>query len=330
MTSAPSDPAPWTPSESEPREASSPSVETPLESPIFTGTFDGSYVTEEAYGARFSLRIRRLLHEERSSFQKIAVYESEEFGNVLTLDDLVMLTERDEFVYHEMLTHVPLLSLSDPKSVLIIGGGDCGCIREVLRHPVERIVQCEIDERVTRVCEEHFPWVREVVADSRVELVFDDGAEFLRRHRGEFDLVIIDSTDPTGPALGLFTPEFYRSAAASLRPGGALVAQTESPHYAPELVGRIYERIGTAFAHTHLYVGSIPTYPSGYWTWAYASNDRQPHDDFDEERAVQIGDECLYYQPELQRGAFALPAFVKRALAGDDPFARFRPEASDA
>ncbi len=290
------------------------------------GGFADGWFHEEADGStRFAIRAKSHLHSENSRFQKIDVYDTDFFGRFLTLDDLVMLTERDEYVYHEMLIHVPLCSIPEPRAVLIVGGGDGGCIREALKHPsVERIVQCEIDERVTRVCEEYFPWVKQAIADPRVELVFDDGVSYVEQHREEFDLVVIDSTDPIGAAVGLFTREFYSKAAQALVAGGVLVAQTESPHWNPDTVGAIYDQLGQAFDHAVPYLGFIPTYPSGMWSWAYASNHREHDTFFDSERAERLGRECKYYNPDLQRGAFALPNFVKRALAGGGAYGSFQ------
>jgi spermidine synthase len=290
-----------------------------------TGRFDGEWFTEEDSGSvRLGLRVSERLHEETTPYQHLAVYQTRFFGKVLTLDNLIMLTERDEFVYHEMLTHVPLCSIQEPKAVLVIGGGDCGIIREALRHPsVERVVQCEIDERVTRVCETYFDWVAPTITDPRVDLQFADGVAYIERHAGEFDLIIIDSTDPIGPAVGLFQREFYGKVAGALKPGGIMVAQTESPHWGAKLVGPIYGEIRQAFTNVHAYVGFIPTYPSGMWCWAYASNDRTPATFFTNARARALSAACRYYNPAIQSAAFALPTFAARAVDGENVFARF-------
>lgn len=292
-----------------------------------SGSFDGTWFTEEDnFSSRLGIRVTERLHLERSKYQEIAVYDTPFFGRMLTLDGLVMFTERDEFVYHEMLTHLPLLSMEAPRSMLVIGGGDCGIVREALRHPsLERVVQCEIDERVTRVAAAHFPWVDEVVRDPRTELVFADGIPFMAANREGFDLVVVDSTDPIGPAQGLFRRDFYREVAQSLRKGGVMAAQTESPHWSPELVGPIYAEIRQAFRHVHAYAGFIPTYPSGCWCWAYASNQRTPETYFDADRAAAITRHTRYYQPGLQQAAFVLPRFVEEAVAGRNPFERFGP-----
>lgn len=280
--------------------------------------------------ARLGFRVREHLHTESSPFQKIDVYQTDFFGRMLTLDDVMMFTERDEFVYHEMLVHVPLCSIPEPRSVLIVGGGDCGCVREALKHStVERIMLCEIDERVTRVCERWFPWVGEVVADPRVELVFGDGIAEIERHERAFDLIIVDSTDPIGPAVGLFQRAFYDKVARALVEGGVMVAQTETPHWEDALVGEIYRQIGATFAQVATYVGFTPTYPSGMWCWAYASGQRRPDTYVDEARARRIASQCLYYNLDIQRAAFALPTFARRALAGEGPFSRWRTPPQD-
>lgn len=297
----------------------------PIEMTGYKGTFDGQWVQEEdASGTRHGIRVRERLHQERSEFQDIAVYDSPFFGRLLTLDGLVMFTERDEFVYHEMLAHVPLCSMPDPKSVLVIGGGDTGIVREVLRHrTVKRVVQCEIDERVTRVCEAYFDWVKPTIEDPRVELVFDDGVAYMEQNTDAFDLIIVDSTDPIGPAVGLFNRDFYGKVAAVLRKGGVMAAQTESPHWAAKLVGPIYKEIGAAFEHVSAYMGFIPTYPSGSWCWAYASNERKRDDFVDAARVDEISRACRYFNADILDGAFRLPTFAARAVAGDNLFARF-------
>lgn len=291
------------------------------------GGLEGDWFYEEdQQRTRLGIRVLEHLHGERSEFQKIDVYRSDFHGRFLTLDDLMMVTERDEFVYHEMLVHVPLCSLPAPRSVLIIGGGDCGCIREALKHDtVERVVQCEIDERVTRVSQEHFDWVEPTIADPRVELVFDDGVAYMQRNERQFDLVIVDSTDPIGPAVGLFLADFYEKAGRSLTEGGVLAAQTETPFWAPRALGAIHAQMRRAFAHVQGYWGSIPTYPSGSWTWAYATHGRKPFDHFAGERAEAIEAATKYWNRDVHRACFALPNFARQAIAGVDPFAGFRP-----
>lgn len=292
----------------------------PSMQPNVGGASEGWYTEEHQGVARFGVAIRAHLHHEKTPWQTIDVYDSEFFGRLLTLDDLVMFTERDEFVYHEMLTHVPLCALESPRRVLVLGGGDAGCAREALRHrSVEQVVQCEIDERVTRVCQQHFDWVGPTLEDPRVDAVFDDGVQYIRDHEGHFDLIVVDSTDPIGPAVGLFQANFFAAAARALAPGGVLVNQCESVHWSSELVARISAQMREAFAHVHHYWGAIPTYPGGSWCWGWASADRRPDDFFDVERAREIEKDCRYWSADLQSAAFALPRFLRQALEGGVP-----------
>jgi spermidine synthase len=288
---------------------------------------EGWYYEEDMAATRLGIRYFEKLHEEQSAFQKICVYDTGFFGKLLTLDDIIMLTERDEFVYHEMLTHLPLCSIPDPKHVLIIGGGDCGCLREVIRHQsIEEAVQCDIDERVTRVSEKWFDWVSPTMADSKAKLIFEDGIAYIKEHKNSFDLIIIDSTDPVGPGVGLFVRDFYRQVAQALKPGGVMVAQTESPMWDSHLVGTIYAEMRATFEHVSPYLGYMPTYPSGMWSWAYASNDRKHDDYFNGDLLAQIEAKCKYYNGDVHKACFMLPNFVRQVVAGDNVFEDFRLE----
>lgn len=291
--------------------------------PPSTGSFDGSwYIEKDCDSTLLGMRVDAVLHEEKSAYQKITVYDTPFFGRVLTLDDIIMLTERDEFVYHEMIVHVPLCQLQRPRSVLVVGGGDCGALREILKHPgIERAVQCEIDERVTRVCADHFDWVEETIADPRVELVFDDGAAYIDANPDAFDLIVIDSTDPVGPASALFLREFYARARRALRNGGILTAQGESPHWDAGMVLTMHEELSAAFKHTAGYLCFMPSYPSGCWHLAWASPDRAPDAWFDEARAAALAPRCEYYNAEIHRASFALPQFARRVIIDrENPF----------
>ena len=286
---------------------------------------DDWYYEEDMASTRMGIKIEKKLHQQQSQYQKIAVYQTAFFGKLLTLDDVVMLTERDEFVYHEMLTHLPLCSIPNPKQVLIIGGGDCGCLREVLKHPdIEKVVQCDIDREVTQVCEKYFGWTQPAAQDPRAQLLFEDGVALIENSpKRQYDLVIIDSTDPVGMGVGLFLRDFYKKVARVLKPGGVMVAQTESPHFDTRMYTAIYRELATVFPKVSSYLGFIPTYPSGCWSWAYASLDRFANDYFDSDRAGQIEKSCKYYNQDIQQAAFVLPNFVKRALDNDNLFASF-------
>ena len=250
-----------------------------------------------------------LVHSEKSRYQTVTVHDTAGHGRLLTLDNMVMLTELDEFVYHELLAHVPLCVHPDPRQVLVVGGGDGGSVREVLAHPsVERVVQCEIDERVTRVCQELIPSVAGKLGDPRVELVFADAAAYVKDHPRSFDVILVDSSEPIGPAAALFKPDFFQSLATALRPGGAISCQAESPFYAPEVVRELFGSARESFAEVHGYYGVIPTYPGGGWVFCLASQTLRP-DAFDRERAGALA--SRYYSPAVATGAFALPPFIQ-------------------
>ncbi|MEO1172857.1 MAG: polyamine aminopropyltransferase, partial [Myxococcota bacterium] len=276
----------------------------PKEHPEARGFLDGDWYVEETRGAvRQSIKIIETLHEEQTDYQKLTVYDTEFFGKMMTLDDIVMLTERDEFIYHEMLVHVPLCSIENPQRVLIIGGGDCGCLREALKHEsVEEVVQVDIDQRVTEVSAEHFGWVDEARQDARATLLFEDGVQYIREHPSQFDLIVIDSTDPEGFALNLFLSEFYGQVAQSLRPGGVMTAQTESPHWSGDMVSAIYGQLRGAFPSVSAYLASVPTYASGLWTLAYCG--AGPRNAVDGERADRVSRRCRYYNRALHEAAF--------------------------
>ncbi|MEL6339365.1 MAG: polyamine aminopropyltransferase [Myxococcota bacterium] len=281
---------------------------------------NGWYVEETAAAIRQSFRIANVLHEEQSPYQRIAVYDTPFFGRLMTLDDIVMLTERDEFIYHEMLVHIPLCSLDNPKNVLIVGGGDAGCLREVLKHDtIERVVQVDIDRRVTEVAQEHFDWVAPALRDPRAEVLFEDGVDYLVRHPEEFDLVVIDSTDPRGFALNLFLSDFYRSVARALRPDGVMTAQTESPYWSTPMVGAIYGELREAFEYVEAYLAQVPTYASGTWTMALAG--AKPLAAKDRQRCDRLATSCGYYNAAVHDASFALPNCVRRAVEGTNDFA---------
>jgi len=258
------------------------------------------------------IHIQELIHEEKSPFQSIKVYDTVGHGRLLTLDDMVMLTEVDEFVYHDLLSHIPLCAHADPKDVLVVGGGDGGSVREVLKHPgVTRVVQCEIDERVTRVCQEFIPAVAGSLQDPRVELIFADAVEYVRAHPASFDAILVDSTEPIGPAANLFGRDFMVDLQRALRPGGVISAQTESPFYAADTVRAVFGVLRGVFSEVRAYYGAIPTYPSGCWTFALASDSRTPAMiDLQRARALK----SRYFNAGIASGAFALPEFIRQLV----------------
>lgn len=278
-----------------------------------TGWFTEVYPSE---GSAFSLKITRKLHEEQSAFQRIEIYETEKFGNLMVIDGCVMLTTRDNFFYHEMLTHPALYTHRDPRRVLVIGGGDCGTLREVLRHPgVELAQQVEIDELVTRLAERYFPELCESNSDPRAELHFDDGIKWVADAApGSYDVIIVDSTDPVGPAEGLFNEPFYRNCHKALRAGGLLVQQSESPLFHTKLMQDMHgamRRAGFADVRTLTFPQCV--YPSGWWSATMACKDGRV-EGFRREAAETKPFETVYYNAAIHAAAFAQPEFMRRAL----------------
>lgn len=264
-------------------------------------------------GSAFSLKTIKKLHEEQSQFQKIEVYETETFGNLLVIDDCTMLTTRENFLYHEMMSHPALFTHPNPQNILIIGGGDCGTLREVLKHPdVKLAQQVDIDERVTRVSEIYFPELCESNNDPRAELHFADGIEWVRQaDNGFYDVIIVDSTDPIGPGEILFTSEFYNHCNNALNENGLLVQQSESPLYHFEsIIQPMYQRMHDAgFSHTRTLNFPQCIYPSGWWSCTIAG-----HQSLDTFRAADVANKTFttrYYNSEIHQAALALPEFMK-------------------
>ena len=273
----------------------------------------------EECGTAFSLGIRGKLHEEQSPFQKIEVYDTEAWGHMMVIDGFVMLTQRDNFLYHEMMAHPVLFSHPAPRRVAIIGGGDCGTLREVLQHDVvERVTQIDIDERVTRIAERFFPELCERNDDPRAELQFIDGIRWMAEQpAGSLDVIIVDSTDPIGPGEVLFTEAFYRDCLNALDGHGLFVQQSESPLVHTDTIIRpMYERLLAAgFEDVHTLHFPVPTYPTGWWSATVASKDGPLAFRRAAEAEARPFD-TRYYTAEVHRAAFALPPFFRSALAG--------------
>ncbi|HSK68951.1 MAG TPA: polyamine aminopropyltransferase [Candidatus Limnocylindria bacterium] len=267
--------------------------------------------------ARFSIQVKGQLHRERSDFQHIAVYESEGFGRFLTLDGVMMLTERDEFIYHEMITHPAMAVNPDIRRVLVIGAGDGGVLRELSKYPgIESMDVAEIDPRVVEVCREFLPQTAKGLSDPRVTLHFQDGIKFVRHKRSAYDLIIVDSTDPFGPGEVLFTREFYGNCLTALKEDGILINQNESPFYPEDAVSMqsAHRAIAQIFPESHVYQAHIPTYPSGHWLFGFASRGLHPLRDHKAAAWEALGIKTRYYNPALHGGAFCLPTYVKELL----------------
>lgn len=259
-----------------------------------------------------TVKVKNTLYHEVSEFQTIDILDTEAYGRMLLLDGMIMVTEKDEFIYHEMIAHVPMLSHPDPKRVLVIGGGDGGTVREVLKHPsVEKVILCEIDGLVIQASRTYLPSIAGKLSDARVDIEVADGVKFIANRKNEFDVILIDSTDPLGPGEGLFTETFYTHVMEALRPGGVMVAQSESPFADQREIGLMYNLLHKVFPVVTPYVGPIPTYPCGYWSWAYCSKDVKPTDFYNTAQAELIEKGTKYYNQAIHQACFAIPNFLK-------------------
>ncbi len=266
---------------------------------------------------KLSIKVDRQLYSGKSEFQRIDVFDSPEFGRFLTLDGYMMLTEKDEFIYHEMITHVPMAVHPKVRNVLVIGAGDGGVVRELARYPeIEHIDLVEIDELVVEVCKKYLPQTACCFDDPRVSIHYEDGLKFVRTKEDKYDLIIVDSTDPFGPGEGLFTREFYGNCFKALHDDGIMVNQHESPFYDEDAVAcqRAHKRIVESFPISRVYQAHIPTYPSGHWLFGFASKKYHPLKDLQEARWNLRGLSCQYYTTTLHKGAFYLPAYVEELL----------------
>lgn len=264
-----------------------------------------------------SYKVEKTLFSGKSEFQSVDVVETRGHGKMLLNDGLVMVTERDEFVYHDMITHVPLFVHPHPKKVLIIGGGDGGTAREAARHQsVERIVQVEIDKMVVDACIEHIPQTADAYKNPKVELLIDDGVKYVKETKEKFDVILVDSTDPIGPAQPLFGEDFYHDVYNCLNDNGLVVSQGESPFYAAEIQNSLLGVLAAKFPLATVYNFHNLTYPGGFWSFTFASKGLHPLKDFDRKRVEASGLEFSYYNEETHRAAFALPEFMKKNLKG--------------
>ncbi|OAT82932.1 polyamine aminopropyltransferase [Desulfotomaculum copahuensis] len=253
-------------------------------------------------------RVRKILHHEVTPFQRLAVYDTAQFGRMLTLDDVIQTTIADEFVYHEMITHVGLNAHPNPRRVLVIGGGDGGAVREIIKHPsVEKATLVEIDAAVIKAAKEYLPEISCALDDPRVEVLVEDGIKHVKEHRDNYDMIIVDSTDPVGPAVGLFGADFYRDVFAALTADGLFVAQTESPFFNRDLIPRIIKDVRDIFPLACLYLACVPTYPGGLWSFTMGSKKYDPR----QVDVTALPDLATrYYSPAVHQTAFVLPPFV--------------------
>lgn len=277
------------------------------------------YTEQHTEYVRFSIKVDKHLYSGQSEYQRIDVFEAKEFGTFFTLDGLMMVTEKDEFIYHDMIVHVPMATNLGIKKVLVIGAGDGGTIRELTRYQtIETIDMVEIDKMVVEVCRKYLPQTACRLDDPRVNIFYEDGLRFIRAKENYYDLIIVDSTDPFGPGEGLFTKEFYGSCYKALKQDGILVNQHENPYYEiyASSMQRAHQRIMEFFPICRVYQAHIPTYPSGHWLFGFASKKFDPLN-LDEKAWNSLGLKTKYYNTDIHKGSFALPTYVQELLAGD-------------
>lgn len=283
-------------------------------------SLDDTWFTEihQADGSAFSLKVKAKLHDEQTPFQRIEIFETERWGKLMTIDGFYMLSTRDNFLYHEMMSHPVLFTHPEPKKVVIIGGGDCGTLSEVLKHQgVEQVWQVDIDEAVTRLAQVYFPELCASNGDERAHVLFADGIKWVREaDSAGFDIIIVDSTDPIGPAEGLFNQAFYQQCHRILRGGGLLVQQSESPLYHLQLLKDMHSAMrGAGFKHSLSHYFPQPIYPSGWWSATTACKDSKIQA-FRETAARNKPFKTRYYNADIHRAALAQPEFCKETGLG--------------
>ena len=280
------------------------------------------FTEKQTKNVTFSIKVDREVFSKQSEFQRIDIFDSPEFGRFLTLDGYMMLTEKDEFIYHEMIVHVPMCVHPNAADVLVIGGGDGGTVRELLRYSsIHHIDLVEIDEMVVNVCREYLPFTAAELGDARVSIHYEDGLRFVRKPVDAYDLIIVDSTDPFGPGEGLFTKEFYGNCFKALKDDGIMINQHESPFYEQDsyAMQRMHQRIVHSFPFSRVYQAHIPTYPSGHWLFGFSSKNRRPIEGVDFARWKSLGIRTRYYNTQLHAAAFALPNYVEEILEDVEP-----------
>ena len=275
------------------------------------------YTENQTQNVNFSMKVKNHLYSEQSAFQKIDILDTYEFGRVLVIDNWTMVTEKDEFIYHEMITHVALATNPNIKNVLVIGAGDGGTVRELTRYNnIVNIDMVEIDKLVVEACIEYLPFTSCKLNDPRVNLYFEDGIKFVKDKKNLYDLIIVDSTDPIGPGEGLFTTEFYTNCFNALTEKGILINQCESPYYDNNAyeMKRSYGKLNKLFDICKAYQYHMPTYPSGHMIFCFASKVLDPVADLNSELWNSLGLDTKYYNTDIHKGAFALPNYVIKML----------------
>ena len=263
-----------------------------------------------------TIKVKETIFRGRSDYQKIEIVDTYQFGRTLILEGSVQLTEKDEFTYHEMISHIPLFTHPHPEHVLVIGGGDGGTIREVMKHStVSRAKLVEIDPLVIEKSKQFLPFVSCEMDNSRVEVIIQDGIQYVKPYTGIFDVILIDSTDPVGPAVGLYREEFFKDVHKALKDDGIMVAQSESPFYDEHIVRELYATLKPLFPIRKMYLTPVPSYPSGFWSFAFCSKKYDPPLDNRCEDLRRFNLSTRYYNEAVHQAAFAIPNFIQELIA---------------
>jgi len=261
-------------------------------------------------GRTLKIKITKSLEKVKSKFQEIEVVDSDAFGKILLINGIIMVTESDEFCYHEMIAHVPLCVHTKAQKVLVIGGGDGGTVREILKHDnIKEVEVCEIDEKVIEVSKKHFPYLANSFDDPRVKICCEDGNKFIKSQKNKYDLIIVDSSDPIGPAEVLFRKEFYEAMYQALKDDGIVVTQAESFFYHRKIIKSLFSFIKEIYPISEYYYTLVPTYPSGMIGFTFCSKKYHPTYDFNKTEALKLTD-LKYYNKDIHKASFALPNFV--------------------
>jgi spermidine synthase len=271
-----------------------------------------SFIEFHSKSSGIYLSVKNILYKKKTKYQEILVFENEFFGRVLALDNLIMTTTKDEFIYHEMLSHVPMKSHPNPKSILIIGGGDGGTLREVLKYPIDKAYLVEIDEEVINVSKIFFPELSKSFDDKRVKVIIMDAIEWVKKNNEKFDVVLIDSTDPIGIAEGLISEKFLQNVKKLMNDISVICIQSESPFYHLEILEKIYKTFKNVFSNAYVYTAPIPTYPGGYWSFTISFLGLNAP----EIRNQYIIENLKFYNDEIHKSCFSLPQFLKERIYG--------------
>lgn len=264
---------------------------------------------EQTRGYSVNWKVKSIIYKKKTMYQELAILELEDFGKALVLDGVIQVTEQDEYIYNEMITHIPMVTHPNPADVLIIGGGDGGALREVLKYKeVNAVDLVEIDSEVIEACREFLPSMGSSFDDERVKVIIDDGRKYIESPRKKYDVIIVDSSDPVGPALKLFQKDFYKNCYKGLKDDGILVAQTESPFFYQKVLNKSYNYIYKLFKYTSLYLACIPTYPSGLWSFTMGSKKYRVEDTDPFKKGEK---NTKYYTPKIYHSVFKLPMFVE-------------------